>query len=118
MSIHKTETGCKAGNKFFPASFVDEQPNKNPKKGYYSHRRESDDKNAVAIVKFVPQFGCVPEDSEALVSQCGKQYRGNPTQKVLGPIGRTRVIQSTLRQPSFWEKDHCLEKQVKKFSSV
>ena len=33
------------------------------------------DKNAVAIVKIVPQFGCVSQDSEALVSQRGKQTR-------------------------------------------
>ena len=49
----KTETGCKAGDEcLFPYHKVDEQPNKKPKKGHYSHkRRESDDKNAVAIVK-------------------------------------------------------------------
>ena len=37
---------------------VEEQPNKKTKKGYYSHnRRETDDKNAVAIVKIVPPIG-------------------------------------------------------------
>ena len=78
---------------------VEEQPNKKKNKGYYSHnRRENDDKNAVAIVKIVPQFGCVSQDSEALVSQRGKQPRGNPMQKVLGPIRRVRLTQSTLRQ--------------------
>ena len=36
---------------------------------HYSHkRRESDDKNAVAIVKIVPQLGCVSQDSDVLVS--------------------------------------------------
>ena len=50
--FYKTETGCKAADKcLFPHHKVDEQPKK-PKKGYYSHKRkESDDKNAVAIVK-------------------------------------------------------------------
>ena len=57
--FYKTETGCKAGDKcLFPHHKVDEQPNKKPKKGYYSHKRiESDDKNAVAIVKIVPRLG-------------------------------------------------------------
>ena len=31
-----------------------------------------------AVVKNVPQLGCVSQDSEALVSQRGKQSRGNP----------------------------------------
>ena len=31
-------------------------------------RRESDDKNALAIVKSVSQLSCVPQDSDALVS--------------------------------------------------
>ena len=48
--LYKTDTVCKAGVKcLFPHQKVDEQPNKMPKKGYYSHkRRESDDKNAAA----------------------------------------------------------------------
>ena len=50
--------------------------NKKPQKGYYFHkRRESDDKNAMVIVKIVPQMGCVSQDSDALVSQRGKQPR-------------------------------------------
>ena len=37
---------------------------KSQRKGYYSHkRRASDDKNAVAIVKIVPQLGCVSKNS-------------------------------------------------------
>ena len=56
---------------------VDEQPNKKQKKrGYYSSkRREGDDKNAVTIVKIVPQLGCVSQDSETLESERGKQSR-------------------------------------------
>ena len=78
---------------------------KKPKKGYYSpKRRESDDKNVVAIVKIPPQLGCVSQDSEALVSQRGKQPRGNPMQKVLEPIRRIRFTESTLRQASIREK--------------
>ena len=47
----------------FPHHKDDEQPNKKPKKGYYSLKRiESDEKNVVAIVKIVPQLGCVSQD--------------------------------------------------------
>ena len=49
-------------------------------------------------------MGCVSQDSEALVSQRGKQSRGNPMQKVLGPIRKVRFTQSTLRQASIREK--------------
>ena len=69
-----------------------------------TRRRESDDKNAVAIVKIVPLLGCVSQDMEASVSQRGKQPRGNPMQKVLGPFRRKRFTQSTLRQASIREK--------------
>ena len=90
--FYKTETGCKARDKcLFPHYKVDEQPNKKPKKKLlFPKRRESDDKNAVAIVKIVPQLGCVSQDSDALVSQRGKQSRRNPMQKVLGSIRRVR----------------------------
>ena len=89
----------------FPHHQVDEQPHKKPKKGYYSHkRRESDDKNGVAIVKIVPQLGCVSQDADALVSQRGKQSRGNPMQKVLGSIRKVRLSQSSHRQASILEK--------------
>ena len=104
--FYKSETGCKARDMcLFPHHKVDEQPNKEPTKGYCSHkRRESDDKNAVPVVKIVQQLGCVSQDSEALVSQTGRQSRGNPMQKVLGPLRRVRFTQSKLRQASVWEK--------------
>ena len=81
------ETGCKAGDKrLFPHHKVDEQPNKKTKKSDHSQkRRESDDKNAVAIVEIVSQMGCASHDSESLHSHRGKRARGNPMQKVLGP---------------------------------
>ena len=77
---------------------------KSQRKANSQQRRESDDKNAVAIVKNVPQLGCVSQDSAALVSQRGKQHRGNPMQKVLGSIRKVRFTQSTLRQASIREK--------------
>ena len=103
--FNRTETGCKARCKsLFPHHKVDEQPNKKPKKGYYSRRRrESDDKNSVASVKSVSQFGCVSQDSYALVSQ-GRKSRRNPMQKVLEPIQRVRFTESTLRHASIREK--------------
>ena len=82
--FYKNETGCKAGDKcLFPHYMVDEQQNKRPKTSYFPKRRESDDKNAVAIVKSVSQLGCVSQDSDALVSQ-GRKSQGNPMQKVSG----------------------------------
>ena len=104
--FYKNESGCKAEDKcLFPHHKVDEQPNKKPKKCYHSQEgRESDDKNAVAIVKIVPQLGCVSQESELLGFQRDGQARGNPMQKVLGPIRRIRLTQSTLRQASVREK--------------
>ena len=106
VNFYKTETGCKAGDKCaFPHHEVDEQPNQKANKGFFSHkRRDSDDKNAVAIVTKVPRLGCVSQDSDALVSYSGKQSRGNPMQKVLGSIRKARFTQSTVRQASIREK--------------
>ena len=99
----KNETGCKAGDKcLFPHHKAHEQPNKKPKKGYSSHkRRKKRRQNAVAVVKSVPQLGCVSQNSDALVSQRGKQFRRNPMQTVLGPI---RKLSLRLRQASIREK--------------
>ena len=89
----------------FPHYKIDEKTNKKPKKGHCSQkkRRESDDKNAMAIVKIVPQLGCVSQDSDALVSQ-GRKSWGTPMQKVLKAIRKVRFTKSTLRQASIREK--------------
>ena len=50
------------------------------------------------------QLGCVSQDSEAFVSQRGKQPRRNPMQKVLGSIRRVRFTQCAPRQASIREK--------------
>ena len=66
--------------------------------------REISDKNAVVIVKFVPQLSCVSQDSEALVSQ-------KPDAKRLGTDSKN-TIHSVLRyvkQLSGKRKDHRLE---------
>ena len=115
-SANSTETGCKAGDKcLFPHYKVDEQPYEKPKKSYFPIRRESDDKSAVAIVKTVPQFGCVSQDSDALVLK-------------VGSLGETRCKKSwdrfeeydsqSLRyvnQVSGKIKDHRFEKYKSKF---
>ena len=76
---------------------------KSQRKAANSHRRESDDKSAVAIVKIVPQLGCVSQDWDALVAQRGTQFRGNPMQKVLGSIRKVRFTQYTVIQVSIRE---------------
>ena len=100
----------------FPHHKVDKQPNKKPKKGFYSpKRREIDDKNAVAIVKIVPQLGCVLPDSETLESQRGKQSPWNPMQ-VLDQF--EKYCSPSLRfvkQVSGKRKDHRLEKYKSNF---
>ena len=102
--FYKNETGCEAWDKCLSPHFkFDEQRNEKPKKGHFPKRRESDDKNAVAVVKSVSQLGCVSQDSDALVSQ-GRMSRRNPLQKVLERIQRVRFTMSTLRHASIREK--------------
>ena len=80
----------------------------------HQKRRESDDKNAVATMKFVPQLGCVSQDSDALVSQRCKQSWRNPIQKVLGSIRKVRL--RYVKQVSHTRKDHRLGKHQKSSS--
>ena len=91
---YKNESGCKAGDKcLFPHYKVEEQPNKRSRKrATISHpkKRESDDKNAVAVVKIVSQLSCVSQDSDALVCQC-RTSRENPMQKSLGTASKSTV---------------------------
>ena len=92
---------CKAGDTcLFPHYKVDEQPNKKKqKKSNIPKRRESDDKNAVAILKSVSKLGCASQDSDALVSQ-GRKSRGNPMQKVLEPNKKSSIheVHATSRE--------------------
>ena len=88
----------------FPHYKIDEQQNKKLKKGHFPKRRESEDKGVVAIVKSVSKLGCVSQDSDALVSQGTKQFRGDLMQKVLKAIRKVRFTNSTLRQGSPREK--------------
>ena len=48
---------------------------KSRKKSNIPKRRESHDKNAVALVKSVSQLGCISQDSDSLVSQGGKSRK-------------------------------------------
>ena len=88
----------------FPHYKVDEQPNKRPKKGYFSKRRVREDKGVVAVVKSVSQLSSVSQDSDALASQGTKEFRGNPVQKVLNATQRVRLTTSTPRHASIQEK--------------
>ena len=70
-----------------------------------SHKsRESEDKGVVAVAKSVSQLGCVSQESDALVSQGTKEFRGDPMQKVLNAIRKVRFTKSTMRQASIREK--------------
>ena len=117
--FYKTGTGCKAGEKcLFPHHKVDEQPNKKPTKSYHSHKgRESDDKNAVATVKIVPQLGCVSQDSESLILKVANSPGGTRCKRVLGPIRRVRFTQSTLRQATTQENRTIAWKNTSQISS-
>ena len=116
--FYKTESGCKEGDKcLFPHHKVDEQPNKKPKK-YHSHkRRESDDKNAVAVVKFVPQSGlCLARLGVTGISE-RRRVSVKPDAKSLG-TNSTSTIHAVLRyvkQVSGEMEDHLLEKYKSKF---
>ena len=65
---------------------------------------KSDDKGALAIVKTVPQLGCVSRDSEPSELPKKREISGKPEAEVLGSIRRVRFAQSTLRQASSWKK--------------
>ena len=92
----------------FPHHKVEEQPKKkSAKKGYYSHKRkESDDKNAVAIAKIVSSVGlCHGMNSETLDSQRGRQsLEKTRCNKSWDRFEKYGSHQSTLRQASIREK--------------
>ena len=105
--FYKKDTECKAGDKcLFPHHEVDEQPNKKPNKGHYSHkRRESEDKNAVAIVKMyhnwigsrkTQKHWFLKEENSSSETRCKKFWDELEEYE--------RITQSTLRQASFREK--------------
>ena len=84
---NKTRTGCKAGDTCL-----------------FLHCKIDEDKGVVAIAKSVSQLGCVSQDSDALVFQGTKEFRGDPMQKVLNAIRKVRFTKSTLCQASIREK--------------
>ena len=103
--FYKTETVSRVGDKcMFPHHKVDEQPNKKAKERLLFPKKKSKRRQeCCGNCESVPQLGCVSQDSEAVVSQRGKQSWRNQMQKVLGPIRRVRFTQSTLRQASIRE---------------
>ena len=111
--FYKTESGCKAGDKcLFRTTRLTSNQIKSTKKSEHSHkRRESDDKNAVAIVKIVPKLGCVSQDSDALVSQRGKQPGKTRCKKSCEQFDEYGSLsQRYVKQVSEKRKDHRLEK--------
>ena len=68
-------------------------------------RRENDDKNTAAIVKVVPQLGCVSQDSDAPSGY-------NPTHAKKTSQETQKSLQKFLeptRNPKVIYTDHCLE---------
>ena len=64
-------------------------------------------------MKFVPQFGCVSQDSDSLVSQRGKTAPGKPDAQSLGTDSKSTVhfrLRNVMRV-SGKRKDHRLEKK-------
>ena len=104
--MYESETGCGAGDKcLFPHDKVDEQPSMKPRKSNIPKRRESDDKNAVAILKSV---------CECTRFQGGKS-RGKPDAESLGTTSKGTIHQ-VYATPSEYpgkRKDHRWEKNVK-----
>ena len=106
--IYKNETGCKTGDKcLFPHYKVDERLHKKQIKSNISRRRESDDNNAVTVVKSVSQLGCVSRDSDALVSQ-GRKSRGKPDAESLGTNSKGTIhkVYATSCEYPGKRKDH------------
>ena len=76
--FYKTESGCEAGDKcLFPQYKIEEQPSEKPKKSCNPQNGKSDDKGAVAIVRTVPQLGCVSQDSAIRTSE-KREVSGKP----------------------------------------
>ena len=77
------------------------KPNKKPKKSDHSQKKKR--RRRQISNEFCEDRGlCLGRLGAD--SQRGRQARGKPMQRVLGPIRRTRFTQSTLRQASFREK--------------
>ena len=86
---------------------------KSRKRAFNSQKEKSDDKGAVAIMKTVPQLGCVSQDSEPPRLPKGVKFRKTWGKKFWDQFDEYDS-QSTLRQASIREKDHRLGKiQVK-----
>ena len=110
----------------FPHHKVDEQPNKKPKKSYFPKGRESDDKNAVAIVKSVSQFGLrlarlgsiglskrkkalgTPDAESLVITECTLRH-ASIRDKKRPPLGKIQVKPRHQRSPhalKFEDKSH------------
>ena len=111
---YKTETGCKAGDKcLFPHHKVDEQPNKEPKKGYYSPKKKRKRRqecsgyfeNCTKIGLRLARLGCVGFSKSQTVP-------GKPDAKSLGIDSKSTVhsVYATSSKYRRREKAIALEK--------
>ena len=76
-------SGCKADDKCL-SSTIWLKNNSKKAETQLSKNGKNDDKDAAAVVKTVPQLGCVSPDSEPSELPKSEKYRRNPRQKVLG----------------------------------
>ena len=68
--FNKTESGCRAGDKcLFPHSKVEEHVQDAEKELQLSKRKKRRQSGGVAVMKTVPQLGCVSQDSAITPSE-------------------------------------------------
>ena len=87
--FHKTETGCKAGDKcLFPHQKIGEQPEE---RLLFPQKKRKRRQECCGCCEIVPQLGCVSQDSEALVSQKRKTVLEKPDAKSLGIDSKSTI---------------------------
>ena len=93
---------------------VEEQPNKRPKKS--TQNANGEDKGTVAVVKTVPQLGCLSQDSEPSGLPKGVKYRETRSMKFLDQLDEYGSPSlHCVKQVSEKRKDHHLEKYKSNF---
>ena len=93
----QTESGCKAGDKrLFPYYKAEEQPSNNRKWAFNPQNGQSDDKGAVAILKTVPQLGCLAR-LRAIRTSKEREVSGKPEAQSFGinPMSTIHTVYAT-----------------------